>query len=273
MALHAVGTIALGAAIALAGQIFNLNEHWPTAVLMWAAGAAIAWALLGHWTQGALCAILLPYWLAGEWDAYLPAGGASSMLPVWAGVCALSFAYLSARRASKDSALRKALGWLGGLALLPAAATVAAFADWHQGEIAGGWQYWIAWTIAVLGPLGVAVLLKGREAVWDGAAIVWTVLLAMVAREQGAHIVLYGWCAVGAVGLAAWGVRDAWAERINLGIAGFAITVMAFYFSDLMDKLGRSASLMGLGLLFLGGGWLLERMRRRLMARITGEAL
>jgi hypothetical protein len=35
-----------------------------------------------------------------------------------------------------------------------------------------------------------------------------------------------------------------------------------------MDKLGRSASLVGLGLLFLLGGWLLEKTRRRLMERL-----
>jgi cytochrome oxidase assembly protein ShyY1 len=36
-----------------------------------------------------------------------------------------------------------------------------------------------------------------------------------------------------------------------------------------MDKLGRSLGLMGLGLLFLLGGWQLERLRRRLNAHIT----
>ena len=45
-------------------------------------------------------------------------------------------------------------------------------------------------------------------------------------------------------------------------------TVLAFYFSQVMDKLGRSASLVGLGLLFLLGGWLLEKTRRRLMERL-----
>jgi hypothetical protein len=36
-----------------------------------------------------------------------------------------------------------------------------------------------------------------------------------------------------------------------------------------MDKLGRSTSLIGIGLLFLGGGWALERMRRRLLAHMS----
>jgi len=38
--LHAVGTVALGGAIALAGQMFNMEEHWPAAVLLWATGDA-----------------------------------------------------------------------------------------------------------------------------------------------------------------------------------------------------------------------------------------
>jgi uncharacterized membrane protein len=32
--LHAVGTVSLGGAIFLAGQIFNMQEHWPAAVLL-----------------------------------------------------------------------------------------------------------------------------------------------------------------------------------------------------------------------------------------------
>jgi uncharacterized membrane protein len=47
--LHAVGTVALGGAIAMAGQIFNMQEHWPTAILLWALGALGGWLLLGDW--------------------------------------------------------------------------------------------------------------------------------------------------------------------------------------------------------------------------------
>jgi uncharacterized membrane protein len=66
----------------------------------------------------------------------------------------------------------------------------------------------------------------------------------------------------------AWGMYEARRERINLGILGFGLTVICFYFSNVMDKLGRSASLMGLGLLFLVLGWVLERTRRRLVAKV-----
>jgi hypothetical protein len=53
---------------------------------------------------------------------------------------------------------------------------------------------------------------------------------------------------------------------------GFAVVVGWFYFSDIFDKVGRSLGLIGLGILFLTGGWALEKARRGLMARMDSEA-
>jgi uncharacterized membrane protein len=266
IAMHTVGTIALGAGIALAGQIFNLSEHWPAAILLWAFGAALGWLLLGHWTQAAIVAILAPWWLAGEWIARHPG---SHELPVFAGLCALSFTYLSARNSDNDSTLRRALGWIGGLALLPAAAWTAA-ESWSETPFPA--SQLPAWAAAVGVPIGVAFLLRRRDTIWNAVAVFWTLVLAALSGSSPEHLGVYLWCAVGSVGLSMWGIHESRAERINLGIAAFAFTVFGFYFSSVMDKLGRSASLMGLGVLFLGGGWLLERTRRRLMARIRPEA-
>jgi uncharacterized membrane protein len=83
---------------------------------------------------------------------------------------------------------------------------------------------------------------------------------------------IYVWCGLGSIGLVAWGMKESRPERINLGMAGFALTVLFFYFSNVMDKIGRASSLIGLGLLFLAGGWILERARRRLIARLKGGA-
>jgi hypothetical protein len=63
-----------------------------------------------------------------------------------------------------------------------------------------------------------------------------------------------------------WGVRLVSQALVNLGIVGFAIAVGWFYFSDIMDKFGRSLGLIGLGILFLAGGWALEKWRRNLLA-------
>ena len=45
--LHGVGALAAGPAIALVGQIFNIQEHWPAGILLWALCALASWALLG----------------------------------------------------------------------------------------------------------------------------------------------------------------------------------------------------------------------------------
>lgn len=266
MALHTLGTLALGAAIALTGQVFQLEEHWPAAVLMWAAGAALAWYILRHWTQAAFAAVLFPYWLAGEWAVRYHD---DALTPVSAGICALSITYLTARRAASDAPLRKALAWLGGVALIPAAALLAV------SRIATGVPFAaeaIGWAIGILVPLAIAVWLRGREAVWNLCAVVWIAALAALRHADADTLPVYLWCALGAAGLAAWGIREGRSERVNLGIAGFAVTVLTFYFSSVMDKLGRSVSLMGLGLLFLGGGWLLEKTRRRLIAQLRAGA-
>ena len=62
-ALHAVGTVATGAAIALTGQIFNMDEHWPAAVLMWALAVLAGWALLRDQAQQTLALLLVPAWM------------------------------------------------------------------------------------------------------------------------------------------------------------------------------------------------------------------
>ena len=53
---------------------------------------------------------------------------------------------------------------------------------------------------------------------------------------------------------------------------GFALTVLSFYFGSLFDMLGRALGLIGMGVLFIGGGWLLERARRQLVGRIREGA-
>jgi uncharacterized membrane protein len=67
-------------------------------------------------------------------------------------------------------------------------------------------------------------------------------------------------------------VRASAKNLVNYGVIAFAATVMWFYFSSVMDKLGRSLGLIMLGVLFLAGGWLLERTRRRLISNLAGAA-
>jgi hypothetical protein len=59
---------------------------------------------------------------------------------------------------------------------------------------------------------------------------------------------------------------------VNYAVVAFGLSVLWFYFSNMMDKLGRSFGLMGLGILFLAGGWVLEQVRRRLIVDLEGRA-
>lgn len=276
-ALHAIGTAALGGGIALAGQIFNLEEHWPLGVLLWALGAGVGWALLRQIPQMVLVAILAPAWLTAEWTTAFDdtlTGHASRVLAC--GLCLLSLVYFTAAGSGRADDRRRALMWLGGIALLPAAIGVAYVGSsgsvhLHSAESEkSALTLVVGWTVAIGLPMALSFYLRRLDA-WPNLVALGWVLAAAWAKVVAGSIALYAWWAVGAIGLVAWGVRDGRSERVNMGAVIFAVTAMTFYFSEVMDKLGRSASLVGLGVLFLAGGWGLERIRRRLVqqARAT----
>src|SRR5947208_11050962 len=105
---YAIGTVCVGAGIFLTAQIFNLQEHWPSGILMWAIGALAGWLLLRHWTQAALMALLVPAWLAGEWEVRTQGFAVSNRL-LTAGLLLTAIAYLCSRTNGEDSAAGRAL--------------------------------------------------------------------------------------------------------------------------------------------------------------------
>ena len=280
--LHTIGTVALGAGIFLAGQIFNLNEHWPTGVLLWAAGAWAGWWLLRDWPQLALAAILTPAWLSAEWSALRVVDSWRFAAPS-VGWFLLALAYLTTDRDRLGRASERALFWLGAV-MLPNCAMVMVFEAGtrfsRQPDDMSGFQAWmrpgsntlfaVAWAVALAVPLAAAAVLRTRDAWLNGAAALWAILLVNMYVLQD-RLWMYPWLAVGCLGLAFWGARERRAALVNFAAAGFALTVMAFYFETVMTKMGRAASLIGLGVLFLVGGYLLERLRRRMVTNLKGE--
>ena len=279
LALHAVGTVALGGGIFLAGQIFNLQEHWPGGILLWAIGAALSWLALRDWIQAMLAALLVPAWIASEWSVRAEHFSGSERILVQF-VAMVAVTYLSARRdTNNDKAdyFRRALVWAGGIALLPVFAVLAAGErEWYWNSHFPPMSFSLHVTgllIAFVLPLLAAWLLRGKAIVWNMAFALWIFLVGFLdSRDVFETMTLYLACALAATGLVFWGLQEQRRERINLGVAGFAITIIVFYFSSVMDKLGRSASLVGFGLLFLLGGWKLEQLRRKLVARTAGSA-
>jgi uncharacterized membrane protein len=270
---HAVGTVCLGAGIFLAGQIFHLQEHWPAGVLLWTAGAWVAWLVLRDWPQAALVAVLTPMWLGSEWLQAVGSDVAGGKI-LTTGLLLLAITYLTAPTPNAGTPERQALVWIGGLALLPATLGVIlsepSLALPDSFPWPGAWL--TGWTVALGLPLALAWWLR-RGQVWlNLGAALWVLLLAATSPSLAYGLGAYALCALGAIGLIAWGVYEARKVLIHLGLTGFALTVLFFYFSTVMDKLGRAASLAGLGALFLLGGWLLEKTRRRLLARLAKGA-
>jgi len=272
--LHGLGTASLGAGIFLAAQIFNLQAHWPSGVMLWAAGAWIGYGLRRDWVQFGIAAILTPYWLAVEWVEAFPRmdGFPDSFRVLFGGILLTALTYFAARTRELDSPVRRVLVWIGAIAFLPSAILLAAEREmWGAIQPPNfGTRELVGITGAVLLPLVLAWWLRKRHIWMNVISAAWVVLLSLIATTH--NVGVYAWCGLGAAGIVAWGVHDGRSERINMGMAGFAITLLVFYFSEVMDKLERSASLVGLGLLFLAGGWGLEKMRRRFVAR-TREVL
>jgi uncharacterized membrane protein len=284
--LHAIGTASLGAAIFLTGQIFNLHENLATGVLLWAVGAACGYVLLRTWSQAAMLALLAPTWLVSQWAITTEhRSGGTRLLAV--GLILTVICYFSARTDDQQSAVRRSLVWIGGIGLLPCAGIAVAIAMSEgirvrdQAEPVLPTSILVAaWTIALGAPLALAWFLRGRAAWINLLWALWAYLLVLAAsysqlfldnryhRSLGATLAVYALCAVGSAGLVAWGLHEKRKERLNLGIAGFAISVLFFYFDSFMGKLGRSASLLILGVLCLAGGYALETTRRRLVSRM-----
>jgi uncharacterized membrane protein len=286
-ALHAVGTVATGAAIALVGQIFNIQEHWPAAVLLWALAALAGWMLLRDQAQQTLALLLVPGWIFSELgfridghigeDVYM-----GRLCFVW-GILYITF-FLSSRRKAVQGIL---FGASAIAAVLGIVEMLSGWVSWSsaQSAIPFGTRVW-AWAAIAALPLIVAAFHGHKGLVPIAAAIGFSIALPWCYRtttesyttpEGGIGtlsradpaLLAYALVAAFAVFLCGWGVRLASRALVNLGIVGFAAAVGWFYFSDIMSMLGRSLGLIGLGVLFLAGGWALEIARRRILARVA----
>lgn len=279
--LHAAGTAAFGAAVFLAGQTFHLSESWPDGVLLWALGAVAAWWVLRDWPHVLWVAVLVPAWLVAAW---VPADAVTRGVVAAFGLVLLSLAYLSAvDTAQHDTDDRRALARLGAFGVVLTGVVFAQLSAAHfsfqQGErFPAGPPLWSdelapGWIVALAGPLALAGYL-GRHRAWPMLVAAGLMLLVLMldARQPWQELMVYLIFAIGSAGLVAWGLRDDDRLRVNAGILCFALTLFFFYFASLYDRLGRALGLIGIGLLLIGGGWLLERTRRRLLRRIERTA-
>ncbi|MGD1108463.1 MAG: DUF2157 domain-containing protein [Terracidiphilus sp.] len=280
-ALHAIGTAATGAAIALVGQIFNIQEHWPAAVLLWALAALAGWALLRDQAQQTLALLLVPAWMFSEISFYTDGRIGENVyegrfLFLWAILCITFFI------ASRRKVVQGILFAVSCVALFYG--TVGMSGGWNswqnQPSVSFGIRVW-AWTAIAAVPLIIAAFHGHKGLIPIAAAIAYSIVLPWcygpyTERISGntisgyrPNLMAYALVAAFAVFLCWWGVRLVSRALVNFGLVAFAAAVGWFYFSDIMNKLNRSLGLIGLGILFLAGGWVLEKMRRRILARMA----
>jgi uncharacterized membrane protein len=279
-ALHAVGTVAAGAAVFLTGQIFNIREDWSAGVLLCLLAAGAGWLLLRDQVQQLMTLLLLPAWVMSEW-AYRTGQYDGSAQYEFRLLAIFSIVLMTAFLGSKRQLAESVLVIAGTVTLyISIPSLVASWAwDWRAlPHLPLSWKL-AAWLV-ILACAAAGVLWKRVSLVPIGATLLLVVLLPFCHRQiqhfgstqTEPNVLAYAVVALYSVLLAWFGVRQNLGSMINVGVLYFAITVGWFYFSDVMGKLDRSLSLMLLGVLVLGGGWLLEKMRRRLIAGLGDGA-
>ena len=283
-ALHAVGTVSTGAAIALVGQIFNIQEHWPAAVLRWAIAAAAGWILLQDEAQQTLTLLLFPAWIVAEFS-YSAEGHIGEFVYLGRFLIVWAVLYLTFFLGSKHKIVQGILFAAAAIeAVVGIEMALQGWSSWgNQTSLSLGTRTW-GWVDFAVLPLLFALFRLRKSLAPVAVAIVfsialpwcngtWTDTSNVVNGGQsyvrsGPNLAAHALVAAFAVFVIWWGVRQASRALVNLGIVGFAIAVVWFYFSDIFDKVGRSLGLIGLGVLFLAGGWALEKTRRGLLGRM-----
>ena len=275
LGLHAVGTVAFGAGVFLCAQIFHLDVLWSFrwGLLLWSFGAAAGWKLLRQWPQLALLSLLLPGWIAAlimfEVDRFSSSDADWAVVPIAAGALLTSLTYFTAPDRTPLTPARSVLMWMGGLALVPAAVTWAVVATGLDLPALGQplWLSLLVWVVTLGGPVILGWWLRPHR-FWPLAlAAIWMVL-DLVIQVQGFSVLSFAWWGVGSVGLMLWGSTEARAERVNIGTVLLATTLIGFYFTEVIGRFDRSLSLLGLGLFFLVGGWVLNRLRQALLPNL-----
>jgi uncharacterized membrane protein len=290
-ALYLLGVLLFGASLFLVGQMYHVEAHDPFALLLWAGGAIATAVVVRSRAIAATAVLIFTAWVGFEfglalddagsntWAAFpvvavfyggalyglataaqerirehwfassgFPESGRGVGLPVAAaGLFVFTFADAADELGRAGDELSGFL--LTGLLLLAALALAGAAALALSRRPSG--RYEAGMLVIVIGAMLTATLLGGNGDAW---AVLFNILFAAVALG----IIYAGFLS-----------DEAW--LVNLGVVFVAVDLVARYFDVFWSALPRSVGMIGAGLLVLGIAYVLERQRKRLLARM-GEA-
>jgi hypothetical protein len=253
--------------------------------LLWAVAALAGWALLHDQAQQILTLLLFPAWIFSELEFYTSRHIGQEpylgrFLLVW------SVLYLTVFLGSRHKVVFGILFSVAAIAaIVGTVMMIVSWSSWSatQTFIPFGTRFW-AWTVIAAVPLVIAAFKGHWGLIPPASAVVFSIALPWCQHiwvdridldfgtqpftRNEPNLVAHALVAAFAVFIIWWGVRHASRALVNLGIVYFAISVAWFYFSNIFDKVGRSLGLIGLGILFLAGGWALEKARRGLLTRM-----
>jgi uncharacterized membrane protein len=287
-ALYLLGVLLFGASLFLVGQMYNVQAHDPLALLIWAVAAvgvavvvrsrAIAWTAL----------LIFTGWVGFEVGNALDDSGddagAMGVLAVFYGAALYGLGTAAVERVRARwldetgfAAAARPLGFVIGSAGV-FVFTFSGAADELDGST-GSLDPWLRVGVVLVAGLalaGAAALALGRRPSGrsEAAVLVAAVGLMLVAALAGGDGRLYallfnlllaaialGAIYVGFVGDEPW--------LVNAGVVLVAVDLVARYFDVFWSALPRSAGLIGAGVLILAIAFLLERQRKRLLARMA----
>ena len=277
-----LGGLLYGAGIFLVGQTFNVRAEPHYGLLLWTAGLLPLAYALPSVPLVTLAAVVFAAWVVFVGFLGPDRYGVSDIhYPFANSIAAAAILYGVARLHERTALARLGRSHLvtgGLLAFSMLLAYINVLPERLGSEVALPRDLVILrWglTTAAVGTLAAGVLFAPHRARSAGEAGVFAllVLAAWIGTSATLWVVgltlLYFAVCLGAVVL---GVSQNDRALVNLGLVFFSIGIAVEYVKIVGQYLTSSAFFIGGGILLLAGGWLVERTRRRLLARMGSRA-
>ncbi len=290
-----LGSLIFGANVFIVAQTYHVNAGSPQLLLFWAAGALASAYTAGSRPSmylGVLCLLLWYVFQLVDWDTFsrgseAAALSAAAFLPLGLlgfNLGAIHRSYPGLRRfAGAFANIGVITMFIGLLAFSFAEVWRSLGADSTERTSGGSFQpilaVYVGFSVAALFSLALVAMRLGatRQTMVHGMGVVliWLSSLLVVFHpfdSPGAYALAFNLVLLATV---IWGVGlGIWMRQeplINLSLIFFALQVMARYFDFFFALFDRSLVFIGAGVLLLVGGWIIERSRRVLIARMLDE--